>query len=156
MFCWSYWLVPCRTTSWFPKGLSERSLLLQQMQLYLPQKYWYNYLKLFFEMLVLPIIRLPAVRLPPQIAGWFDWSCSGFQQFSPVFRKIWSTFFFSFSCCCSLNIKECFMVNYEMYIIHLSSQNSSRNITLFSQDGYAIAVIVCIYIALVIPETLST
>jgi len=48
------------------------------------------------------------------------------------------------------------MVNYEMYIIHLSSQNSSRNITLFSQDGYAIAVIVCIYIALVIPETLST
>lgn len=48
------------------------------------------------------------------------------------------------------------MVNYEMSVIHLSSQYSSRNVTLFSQEGYAVAVIVCIYIALVIPETLST
>lgn len=48
------------------------------------------------------------------------------------------------------------MVNYEKSIIHLSSQNSSRNVTLFSQDRYYVALIVCIYIALVIPETLST
>lgn len=45
------------------------------------------------------------------------------------------------------------MVNYEMSIIHISSQNSSRNVTLFSQD--AVAVIFCIYIAL-IPEMLSS
>lgn len=48
------------------------------------------------------------------------------------------------------------MVNYEMSVIHLSSQNSSRNVTVFSQDGYAVAVIACIYITLVIPEILST
>lgn len=50
------------------------------------------------------------------------------------------------------------MVNYEKSIIHLSSQNSSRNVTLFSQDRYYAAVIVCIYIyiALAIPGTLST
>lgn len=47
------------------------------------------------------------------------------------------------------------MVNYEMSVIHFSSQNSSRNVTLFSQMD-SVAIIVCIYIAPVIPETLNT
>lgn len=43
---------------------------------------------------------------------------------------IWNNI--SFSCCCPLKIKEYLMVNYDMFVIHLSSQNSSRNVILFS------------------------
>lgn len=106
----------------------------------------------------------PAVQLPLPVSG-LDLVGTSLVSNSPLqsIEKYGVLLFplspsIAFSYCCSSKTNAYLLVNYEKSIIHFSSQNSSRNVTLFSQDRYYVAVIVCIYfyIALVIPETLST